>query len=173
MISLVSFVQVWFSTCMPYKRKLTSIIELMNQICTYIITVFCFSLTDHVPHAHMRYKFGWAIISILGFFIVVNILVQTYDIVLSLIEEVRQIYFKYRKVPGPNVGLKPKPSASQQVNGQTHSEAEAPNTTQLVTRTQTDQPVIQRTNLKPINQLVIDDGNAINNETSQIEELDR
>jgi len=42
-----------------------------------------------------------------------------------------------------------------------------------VTRTQTDQPVIQKTNLKPINQLVIEDENAVQDEKSQEEALDR
>jgi hypothetical protein len=125
----------------------------MNQSCTYIITLFCFALTDYVPYGFMRYRYGWAIIGIVGFFIVVNIVVQTFDIFKHLIEKGKWIYYKLREI---NRRIK---EEKKKTSGKTQSmpESEAPNTTQIVTSTHPEHMIVQHTKLKPINQKVYKD----------------
>lgn len=80
LVTFLALVQIWFAGRRPFLSNKMNNIEIMNQSVAYVVTVMCFELTDHIPSSKARYMFGWVIISVVCFFIAVNIILQLIDV---------------------------------------------------------------------------------------------
>jgi len=90
-IYIVANMQLWLVLFVkPFISRRMDGVEITNQTFTYIVTTMCFLFVEPLPSGKLRYAYGWAIILIVIFLIIINLAFQTFVIVKEFTQLLRR-----------------------------------------------------------------------------------